>query len=149
MSEQLLCESVAEKRAQEILKLNDRTARLEGKIDVIVTRLEFAVRDALTDDDLDKREEKIMAAVKEQIGHVCDHFDKENRSLEHRLIAAVDESNRRYAARVARRNDKARDRIIRYGFWFAGLLVTLITILTSGAGAELGRTVGRALSSLP
>lgn len=122
--------------------------------DIVDLRIEQAlilerVARSLTPEDSAKLEERIMAAVDEKLDHICDHITKDLNARDERLIAAFETSNRRQAARLARRNDRARDRIIRYGFIFGGLMLTALTALTSGGGQAIGQWLLKAGTTIP
>jgi hypothetical protein len=85
---------------------------------------------AVSNEDLDKREDKIMSAVKEQLGHICDHLATQNATqsneiltkvgqmfTEQKITMAKDQLAQSHALLEA--NANTRREIIRYGVGFA------------------------------
>lgn len=154
MTEKLLCEGIAEKRHQAELAAQDRVARLEGRVDVLLTRLEFLARDMVTKDILEQLEDDIMAAVDAKLQHICEHFDTEigrhsddiRKEVKAAVIGGVRlmaRNQRKASARQVRAAEKARDRIIHFGLMFAAIMMALV----SGGGAELAKLFARMAAS--
>jgi hypothetical protein len=141
VSEQLLCESVAEKRAKEIIELNNRIARLEGKVDVLTTRLEFLARDSVTKDDLDKLWKRVTKYVTSAIRE----FSSTLTTLLQAHGADIKRADRKYTRiamkRQAEEQAKTRRRILYYG------LVTLSVVMMM-TGKDGAASVLRWASSL-
>jgi hypothetical protein len=129
---------------RELIDLNDRIARNEGRFDVYEVRLQYLSRDAITTDHLDKRETKIMSAVDVKLDSVCKHIDTQNAGQSKDVLAKVEAMFTQQQIQFA--NDKidmqtallqanadTKKELLRYGIGFA------LTVLASLAVIWLSR----------
>jgi hypothetical protein len=125
VSEQLICETVAEKRAAEIQKLHDRISKLEGRFDVLVTRIEYLARDSVNRDDLEKQWKKVVRYVANTMRDVLSGFRTELADTGADIKRAGRKHTRIAIKRASDEAAKTRRRLLQYGVLILGLLLAI------------------------
>jgi hypothetical protein len=129
MSEQLICETVAEKRSAELQKLHDRIARLEGRLDVLVTRVEYLTRDSVNRDDLEQLWKRVVRYVARAMREMLSGFRTEFRTELGAHGADIKRSGRKHTRIVMKRAGdeaaKTRRRLLQYGLLIVGLFLAV------------------------